>query len=394
MSGRMVLSMALGGMAFGSLMLMAALINWWVGSAALGAFLLFYSIIYVAGGLTSLGGYQRAPFLVVQNLDADGQLTQSRSIALGLWVLVLTCLAVILLALYLDLDMGALVFVIGAILVGAQFVLSGIANGLGQFLLARVNFVVLPNMLFLILLLLGVPQVTLLYCVALALGLGVGLVALHKMGWRSAQKRQSPSKNPAIFSLGALLTAILISSIAQLDLWLVALFGDGVQLALYAFASRMVVLLTFPVISYINILQPKLAGLVADQHDGHVQKLLRTDYVWVFRLVIMAAIIAPLFALGWGYIVFGALEWPLVWLSLSASLGYALSAYVPPFEALAYAKGVEGKYVWWVLGLVGAQIIVSLLLIEFGFIYGLPFVAGVTLGLVRFGMRGELAPLR
>jgi O-antigen/teichoic acid export membrane protein len=332
--------------------------------------------------------------LVVQNLDADGHLTQSRSLALGLWALVLICLAVILLALYLDLDMGPLVFVIGAILVGAQFVLSGIANGLGQFLLARVNFVVLPNMLFLILLLIGVPQVTLLYCVALALGLGVSLVALHKIGWRAAQKRQSPSKNPAIFSLGALLTAILISSIAQLDLWLVALFGDGVQLALYAFASRMVVLLTFPVISYINILQPKLAGLVADQHDGHVQKLLRTDYVWVFRLVIMAAIIAPLFALSWGYIVFGALEWPLVWLSLSASLGYALSAYVPPFEALAYAKGVEGKYVWWVLGLVGAQVSVSLLLIEFGFIYGLPFVAGVTLGLVRFGMRGELAPLR
>jgi hypothetical protein len=88
--------------------------------------------------------------------------------------------------------------------------------------------------------------------------------------------------------------------------------------------------------------------------------------------------------------VFGTFEWRIAAVAGAAAIGYTLAALVPPFEALSYAKGHEGKYVAPVAAGLAVQAIAGAILATTGFYHVLPVLGGLVLGTIRFGMRAEL----
>jgi O-antigen/teichoic acid export membrane protein len=383
---RFVFSLLFGGGAFASLMLLSAEVGVMRGEDVVGPFLVFYSAVYVLGQVASLAGYQRGPYLVAQNLDASGRLKPRAYVEAALW------LGIVLGALLVAVggDSSLAVYGAGAMLVGVQFVVSGVANGLGRFITARLNFVIVPNVVFIA----AVPFVAMdtmrLYALCLAAGAGLGLIALRSVGWRRASAPVVVAQRVKVLDFASLAVTILVSSISQLDLWVVGLFVSGQELSYYAFASRMTMVLTFPVIAYINSIQPVLASFVAAGDQATVQRIFGRSYGAVRLMVVGLGVAAPIFASVWGYMVFGAFEWRIAAVAAAASVGYTLSALVPPFEALSYARGREGRYLPHVVAGVAAQAIAGIFLVATGLPYLLPVVGGRVLGAIRHGMRREL----
>lgn len=382
---RFVFSLLFGGGAFASLMLISAEIGMLRGEDIVGPFLVFYSAVYILGQVASLAGYQRGPYLVAQNLDASGRLKPRASVEAALW------LGIVLGALlaYMGGDVSIAVYGAGALLVGVQFIVSGLANGLGRFVLSRLNFVIVPNAIFIVIM----PFVTMdtmrLYGLCLAAGAGLGLIALRLADWRRVSAPQVVGQPVKILDFASLAVTILVSSISQLDLWVVSLFVSGQELSYYAFASRMTMVLTFPVVAYINSIQPVLASLVAAQDQAAVQRIFERSY-YAVSLMVVLGFAAPVFASVWGYMVFGMFEWRIAAVAAAASVGYTLSALVPPFEALSYARGREGRYLPHVVAGIAVQAIAGVFLVAVGLFYVLPVVGGLVLGAIRYGMRREL----
>lgn len=273
---------------------------------------------------------------------------------------------------------------------GVQFVVSGVANGLGRFVISRLNLVIVPNVIFIV----AIPFVAVdtmrLYSLCLAAGAGLGLVALRLIGWRRASAPVVVGRPVKVLDFASLTVTILVSSISQLDLWIVGLFVSGQELSYYAFASRMTVVLTFPVIAYINSIQPVLASFVAARDRASVQLIFGRSYCAVRLMVVGLGVVAPIFASVWGYMVFGAFEWRIAAVAAAASIGYTLSALVPPFEVLSYARGREGRYLPHVVAGIAVQAVAGIFLVATGLFYLLPVVGGLVLGTIRYGMRREL----
>ena len=383
---RFIFSLFFGGGAFASLMLISAEIGVVLGEDLVGPFLVFYSAVYILGQVASLAGYQRGPYLVAQNLDAAGRLKPRASGEAVLWLGIL--LGVLLVC--LGSDSSVAVYGAGAILVGVQFIVSGVANGLGRFMTSRLNFVITPNAIFIVAMPFIAMDTMRLYALCLAAGAGLGLIALRSVGWRRASAPVAVGQPVKVLDFASLAVTILVSSISQLDLWIVGLFVGGQELSHYAFASRMTMVLTFPVIAYINSVQPVLASFVAARDRTAVQRIFGRSYGAVRLMVMGLGVTAPIFASVWGYMVFGAFEWRITAVAAAASVGYTLSALVPPFEALSYARGREAKYLSHVVAGILVQAIAGIFLVATGLFYLLPVVGGLVLGAIRYGMRREL----
>jgi O-antigen/teichoic acid export membrane protein len=383
---RFIFSLLFGGGAFASLMLISAEIGMLRGADALGSFLVFYSAVYVLGQVVSLGGYQRGPYWVVQNLDTGGRFRPRRKVEAVLGSAIALGAGLI----WVGGETGLATLAAASLLVGVQFVISGFANGLGRFVLARINFVIAPNLLFVAALPFTGMDATRLYGLCLAGAAGLGLIALNLTGWLRALASVGPSQKIKIMDLASIMVTILVSSISQLDLWIVGAFLGSQDLARYAFASRMTIVLTFPVIAYISAIQPTLADLVAGQDHPGVRRIFGPSYRVPRLMVIVLGLIAPMFASAWGYLVFGQFEWRVAAVAVAVSAGYALSALVPPFEALSYARGREGRYLDSVVAGLAVQVATSLALIAAGLFYLSPLIGGMVLGAIRYRMRGEL----
>ncbi|MDB5528488.1 MAG: hypothetical protein JWR51_1591 [Devosia sp.] len=383
---RFVFSLLFGGGAFASLMLISAEIGMLRSEGSVGPFLVFYSAVYILGQVASLAGYQRGPYLVAQNLDASGRLKSRAGVEAVLWLVIVLG---VLLA-YLGGDSSIAAFGAGASLVGVQFVVSGVANGLGRFVMSRLNFVIVPNAIFIMAMPFVAMDTMRLYGFCLAAGAGLGLIALRSVGWRRASAPVVVGQPVRVLDFASLAVTILVSSISQIDLWVVSLFVSGQELSYYAFASRMTVVLTFPVIAYINSIQPVLASFVAARDRAAVQRIFGRSYGAVRLMVVGLGLAAPIFASVWGYVVFGAFEWRIAVVAAAASLGYTLSALVPPFEALSYARGREGRYLAHVVAGIAVQAVAGVFLVATGLFYLLPVVGGLVLGAIRYRMRGEL----
>lgn len=383
---RFVWSLLFGGGAFASLMAISAQLAMLRGQNAVGPFLVFYSAVYVLGQVASLAGYQRGPFLVARNLDVTGQFGLRAQVEAVLWS------AVLLGAAIASAFGGSWIALsaAGAILVGVQFVVSGLANGLGRFVTARLNFVILPNVVFILALPFVRTDPMQLYCLCLAAGGGLGLVALRLAGWRRLSPVSSAMAGAKLVDAVAIAVTILISSISQIDLWIVGALVQEPELSRYAFASRMTMVLTFPVIAYINSIQPVLAGFAAAGDESAVQRLFGTAYRPVKIMVVMLGLAAPVFAGVWGMMVFGVFDWRVALIAAAVSVGYGLSALVPPFEALSYARGHEGQYLAPVAFGIALQCVLGIGLIATGSFYLLPVVSGAVLAAIRWQMRREL----
>jgi O-antigen/teichoic acid export membrane protein len=383
-NSRFFYSMLLGGGAFGSLMVMSAELGILRDTSDVGEFLLFYSVIYLAGQILSLGGYQRAPYFVVNNGDFDGRVKNSRTIEalLSLSVVVISTVAFLL----RDYD-GVAMFCCGSALVAIQFLISGLANGLGRFFLSRLNMIVIPNAIFCIIVPFSNLQPTLLYCFCLSVACSISIVYLRLLGWRISGSVLRAADTANLLSPKSIFVVTAVSCISQIDLWIVSAFVSPENLSLYAFSTRMVALLTFPVTSYINAVQPVLARLISEDDSGPVREIFGRSYRRVLLMVLILSLIAPIFGAGWSVVVFGMLHWQVVITLFAVSAGYLASAVVPPFEALAYASGEEQRYFVFVCLVVALQVAFSLSLVWAGAYAVVPLVAGASLSVVRRGMR-------
>ena len=379
-------SLILSGGAFVSLMCITAFISRFHSEADVGPFLVFYSTIYLLGLLTSLGAYARAPYLVVHNLDLQGQMRSRLVVSWALWSVLVSCVIVVSVLSFLALRILWTIYIVGAILVGEQFIITSLANGLGRFLIARINFVLAPNAVFVLLVWLPSNDLAVAYCGAMSICIGAILLWLGHLGWRSVEFRvaESDAEDPVLFDVYSFLVTVMISSISQLDLWIVWAFSSPSFLLAYAFATRFITLITFPVIAYTNSIQSELALLVANGRTAEVWHLFDAGYQKVRILVVIVSASAPFVVGALSFLVFGRLIPSVFLVSIAVAVGYMAAGLVAPYEMLSYARGHEGRFFSAVLLIICGQVIVSVLLVSSGEAYLVPLVGGAVLFLVRY----------
>ncbi|MEM7789948.1 MAG: hypothetical protein AAF546_00980 [Verrucomicrobiota bacterium] len=337
---KLLLSMLYGGGAFLSFVLLAYFSKLKFGIEAAGGFLGFYGIVFSGGSFASLGLYSRAPSWVIRDRDAEGYFSKKRFVLLSVSIATTLSLWVLFIdpKIFIAGKLPLFTLLVGILQVAILMLLCGISNGYKNFHLARINFVIAPNIaaILLFLLLDLHPMHSLIWGLTICNVLHVLLINFLT-NWKTDVPKTKASRPVAAFSLKMILPVSILSVMPQIDIWILYNLLDGNDIFIYTFFVRFLMIPMFPIISFNNLMYSTLPQLAYINDFGSIERIFFGKYRRMRIVIVAASISLPLFAYLISSVIGVPFDWRSIGLIAALILGYGFISLYPPYEVLAYA---------------------------------------------------------